>query len=368
MADQFLDGDFDYRALVEGASDGIFVTDSEGRFIAVNAAGCELVGYSEQEVLAMRFHELVSEERAVECPDALAQRQVGDTSRDEREMVRKDGAVVTLEINARKLENGTMVAMVRDTTARRKAEDELRRSEAHRSHLAEANRALATRLIATQEHERAHLARDLHDGLGQMLTALKMELQWLLMGGHNKGIAPEDEMARELSRLTGKVDDALQVVRGLAYNLRPPALDDLGVGCAVSTLAKELTRPAAIECSMEIDTEIAVPDEIATAVFRIAQEGLTNVVRHSGSPTCFVSLFANQCCISLQVKDAGKGLPADFATNLKTVGIGGIRERVALLDGSFTATSNGEGTTLSVRIPHRLPCQCSGRQETLQAN
>ncbi len=227
-----------------------------------------------------------------------------------------------------------------DITDTRQAEEEIKKTS-------EIRRALASRILTAQETERVHIARELHDVLGQVLTGIKMELDWLRLQ------LPAGELGDRVPTIAKLADDAINAVRDLAYGLRPPVLDDLGIGSALESLVRDFERRSGIQCRAMIYSRAeAINPVLSTALYRITQEALTNVIRHSGATEATVLLRKTKDSISLIISDNGKGFDLDIIDSPTSLGIAGMRERSALLGGELAVESWPEGgTTVRASFP-----------------
>jgi PAS domain S-box-containing protein len=228
----------------------------------------------------------------------------------------------------------------RDITAFKESERELRES---RREL----RELAARQHTMREEERKHIARELHDELGQFLTALRMKVSLLRVhfGGDNPGLV---EHAKSMTEL---VDRNIEVVRHVATSLRPAALD-MGIESALEWLVDEFARHVGIACTLDVaDRDVVLDDMSGTTIFRIVQESLTNVARHAGAGRVAVTLDSEAHFCRVTVRDDGRGF--DPARSRKTsLGLLGMRERVLAVGGELDIDSApGQGTALTVRVP-----------------
>ena len=210
-------------------------------------------------------------------------------------------------------------------------------------------RALAARLQSVREEERKRVAREIHDQLGQALTAIKLDLSSLVRGlpaAHS----PLLEKGAPLLRL---VDETIESVRRISTELRPGMLDDLGLAATVEWAAEEFASRTGTKCLLDLAAEeFAVDSETATAVFRIFQETLTNVARHANASEVKVRLAEENGDLTLEVHDNGRGIGEDELANANSLGILGMRERALLLGGALTITGEpGKGTTVRIRIP-----------------
>ena len=233
----------------------------------------------------------------------------------------------------------------RDVTDRTLAEQELEQS---RTEL----RALAARLLAIREEERTRIAREIHDELGQALTALKLDLAWLESkrekgGSRNSGAFRVDE-----SSITSRIDETMEIVRRIASELRPSVLDQLGLEAAVEYLVQDTAKRTGIAVTLEADDFPRLPDELASHAFRIIQEALTNVTRHSKATRVEVSVRRAGKSIILGVRDNGVGFAPGSLSGVRSLGLVGMRERALACGGTVMVQGKpGEGTVIVVTIP-----------------
>ena len=208
-------------------------------------------------------------------------------------------------------------------------------------------RRLGRAVWRVQEEERRRLARDLHDGVGQNLTALKHRLAAIAQS------LPADDPARgELDGAIALCGDTLEDTRQLSRLLRPPILDDLGLEAAVRSLARGLAQASGLEIGVEIPPLPPLDSDLQTLVFRVAQEALSNAVRHAQARSVLVRIVASGGLLQLQVADDGRGCDAESALVSGGSGLGGMRERLRLYDGRLELRSApGEGTRLRAVVP-----------------
>jgi len=241
-----------------------------------------------------------------------------------------------------------------DITARKHAEDELNRSR-------EQLRALAHYLQTARENERATIAREIHDELGQSLTALKMDLAWL-----TKRLPPEANALHEKAQgMATMINESLQLMRRIASDLRPGLLDDLGLIAAMEWQASEFTKRSDVVCKLNLPQELTLDRDRTTAIFRIFQEALTNITRHAQAKQVEVWLEADEAEIKLTVKDDGVGITADQINDPKSLGLIGARERVVYFNGSVSVESHN-GTIVTVRIPKNLSLNLQMRDNSMR--
>ena len=257
--------------------------------------------------------------------------------------IRADGVEFPIESTISKTHIGgkvQMTAVLRDVSEHRRNEAELRKMNAQL-------RELSTSLQEVREQERARISRELHDELGQKLTGLKLELSWLgsrLKEGRLADPAKVDDMRHLL-------DETIASVRRLSTELRPLILDDQGLGEAVAWQAREVTKRSGLAIAVDMPAARLVhQDALATALFRIAQESMTNAVRHAHATQMTISLTADADALRLQVSDNGDG----FDVDVKSPGIGvvSMRERAVAMGGQFSIVSApGQGVVIAVVVP-----------------
>ncbi|MGI4861132.1 MAG: PAS domain S-box protein [Janthinobacterium lividum] len=280
--------------------------------------------------------------------------QFGITGITERQMgpqrplfgLRADGVEFPIEASISQFVDGgarLYTVMMRDITARLRAEAEL---NASRNELRELSASIQT----AREAEKAHIARELHDDLGQRLTALKMDVSRLESELDERDVTGDwRERTRAMQRL---IDDTVMAVRGIAADLRPVMLDDLGLVAAVEWLAHEWRTRHGIVVRLEgNEVAVQVEHEAATTIYRIVQEALTNVVRHANATRVTVSLIREGAAYIVRIADNGVGRgaattpPATSATpaTRQSFGLIGMRERARLLDGEIAFDSPAHG-------------------------
>ena len=210
--------------------------------------------------------------------------------------------------------------------------------------------AISTRLNEAREQERVKMARDIHDNLGQALTALKRDVAEI----HRRLDAGDSASIRErLIEMSALIDTSVDDVRRVAGELRPVVLDDLGFVGAIRAYLIDVERRAAIRCVLHTPSgDVAISGERATALFRILQEALTNVVRHAEATRVEVSLTVDADRVRLVVQDNGRGVPAAALTNPRSLGLLGMRDRAVLIGGDVSVSGEpGAGTTVTVELP-----------------
>jgi signal transduction histidine kinase len=210
-------------------------------------------------------------------------------------------------------------------------------------------RRLAAHLISVREEERAHIAREIHDELGQVLTGIKMEVGWL-----QKRLS-EPQLLEKTESMSKLIDSTVQTVRKIATGLRPEMLDDMGLVAAIGWQAKDFQKRTGIRCRVKLPPETTKLDiDVATTAFRIFQEILTNVARHSRATRVDIDLGVSDAQVTLDVHDNGVGIAESDLNGRKSLGLLGMHERALLFGGEVNITgAPGHGTRVAVTIPTR---------------
>jgi signal transduction histidine kinase len=261
--------------------------------------------------------------------------------------VRKDGEKIWVSLNGKLIrgpdgEVAYFQEFAEDISGRRHAEEKL--NAAHQK-----MRNLAAYLLKSREEERRTIAQEVHDQVGQQLAALKMDIHWLSKHLHGTSVALDQ-------RVNGMMDlceEAIGMVQRIASELRPRMLDDLGLAPALQQLGADFTRHTGIPCTVSTSFPARlVGGNAATALYRLTQEALANVRRHSQAHHAGVRLSLEKADLVLQIKDDGKGITCEQAEAPDSYGLIGLRERVAGLGGHLSIQGQpGKGTILTASIP-----------------
>ncbi len=335
------------RALLDNIPDMAWLKDRDCRYLAVNTAYLEILGIPEHAVLGKRPDEIWPAEIAeVYLRTDRGVRRSGRRRRYEE--TRPDSSGIrrwfeTIKSPIRDKAGGIIgtVGISRDISERKAAESELIKSRAQL-------RELSNYLQSVREAERARISRELHDELGQTLTALKMELGWL-----KDRLPVEPTLLRtRLDRLVQIVDHSVTDLQRIASDLRPMILDELGLVSAIQWLVQNFSErsPLSIELSFE-QTGVVYSKDVSTAAFRIVQEALTNIVRHSGATSARIVACHSHDGLQLEISDDGRGM--DVARSRREhLGHVGMSERAHMRGGWMDMDSApGLGTRISVRLP-----------------
>jgi two-component system, NarL family, sensor histidine kinase UhpB len=319
--------------------------------LEVNNAAAHHYGYSGEEFDQMWITDLW----ALEDLDKLQEVRTGGSGPVDISGVwthqRKNGESRTVEIVSQPLEavnRQTALLIIEDITERTLASAKLRASH-------EQLRALSAHLQSVREEERARIAREIHDELGQVLTAIRMDLSWLFNKFRELGSPLPQALGDHVISMTNLVDTTIKTIRRISTELRPRILDDLGLVAAIEWQSHEFETRTGISCEFKSNVEdISLDHERSTAVFRILQESLTNVARHSQATNVDIIFHAENKTLSLMVSDNGKGIEPVQPPAPQTFGLLGMKERAFLLGGTLTIErGTKQGTTVSLSLPVR---------------
>ncbi|HKW10229.1 MAG TPA: histidine kinase [Gemmatimonadaceae bacterium] len=231
----------------------------------------------------------------------------------------------------------------RDITDRHLAAEEIAQSR-------EELRALAARLESVREEERTRIARELHDELGQALTGLKLDLAWMerRLNRHS-----QSELVDRCASVLGRMDDVMIAVRRIVTELRPSVLDQLGLADAIEWQAQDFARRTGLTLDLDIQCEVPQPQgAVASAVFRMLQEALTNVAKHASATNVQVALHIDENSLALGVSDNGRGITRNEMRGSHSLGLLGLRERAIAWGGSVTISGDRKsGTTVALLLP-----------------
>jgi PAS domain S-box-containing protein len=335
-----------FRTIFENAAIGIALVDEHGHPVESNGAMQKMLGYTKFELADMTFTEYTHPDNAQAGRDLF--RNLVEGKRDhyqiEKRFLRKDGQVVWGQLH---------VSIVRNQKGEFKYVVGMEEDISEHKQTAEALRQLSGRLLRSQDEQRRHVARELHDGTAQSLAALAINLSVV-----RNSAADLNPRARAcLSESLGLVEQCSREVRTLAYLLHPPLLDEAGLGSALRWLVERYAKRSGICVDLEVPPELTrLPGDIELALYRIVQEGLTNIRLHSGSKRAQICLKCRPDQAVLTITDEGHGIPPGVPEGGGRqdaelgVGIPGMRERIRQLGGQFEIISGSKGTTLTAIV------------------
>ena len=341
-----------YRQLFEANPHPMWIYDPATlRFLAVNDAAVGQYGYPREEFLGMTLNDLALPESVpslTEVAKALDDQRPGPLWRHRL----KDGRLIDMEIIAQTIDfegRPARVVLAHDVTERRRVAQDVLDSR-------EALRALVQRLQSAQEEERARVSREIHDELGQLLTGLKLDLRWLERKLCEPGLpAALHTLLDRAVEASALVDQSIATVQKLAADLRPGALDHLGLAAALAQRARQFTKRSGVSCTLEVAEPLPqLPSVVADELFYICQEALTNVARHAQATQVRVRLGGQAGGVRLEVEDNGVGIAPQALTARRSLGLLGMQERALQCRGSVRLESaSPRGTLVVVEVPLR---------------
>ena len=320
------------------------ISSIDRKFLDVNTAAIAFYGYSKEEFLRMTIMDI----RPPEESERLLKTEFNKTGISDAGIWthrKKNGTLINVNIITHDIlyeGNHAKLVLANDVTDRLIAEDKLKKSH-------EEFRQLASHLENIRESERTHIAREIHDELGQQLTGLKMDISWI-----RKRLKTEDnEVVKKLNDTIQLVDTTVKTVRRIATELRPSILDDLGIIAAMEWHTEEFEKRFKIPSTFRSNVQnINISSDFSTALFRIYQESLTNVVRHANATNVTSSLNVQGNKLVLNISDNGKGFNSNEIKNKKTLGLLGMKERTLLMGGTYEISSrDGKGTSVIIIVP-----------------
>ena len=333
------------KLILDTMNDGFILADENGNIVDVNPSYCNLVGYTAEELTKMNIREI-----EVSIPKDEVDRRIkqiiskGVDSFNTKHKTKK-GEIIDLAVSiaVTTFENKTLVsAFVRDITLQSMTLKELNKS---REEIGE----LAQHLQEVREEERQSIAAEIHDDLGQALTALKLDTSILMSKVSDK----DESVVTKLKSMKLLTDQSIKTVQKISSDLRPGILDDLGLTAALEWETNKFEERTGIRCNLIISPyDISFDDKINITVFRLVQEACTNVARHSKATELEITITQELTKLNLVIKDNGIGITREQINNSKSFGLFGMRERLRNLKGgiNFTGEPN-KGTTVNIVIP-----------------
>lgn len=331
-------------AIVESSDEAMISATADGTIVSWNPAAERIYGHAAHEVTGGLLSITVARDQSNELREIIdSVTTKGLVAHYETLRLSPDGHRIDVTVTVSPIRDRAggiigLVAVSHDVTERKRAVEELN----HQRHQL---RALSRRLVEVQEAERRHIARELHDEIGQVLTGLKLVLE----------AAPrplEESVGNAVEKAQKLVEDLMAIVRDMSHGLRPPMLDDLGLQPTLRWLIERYSVQSGVRIFFEYSgPEKRFDPEVETAAFRIAQEALTNVARHSGTSEAALRVLVTEGRLRVEVEDGGKGFDPDVVP-ITASGLTGIRERVVALGGSLTVESApGKGARLTAELP-----------------
>jgi two-component system sensor histidine kinase UhpB len=335
-----------FRSYVDNSPEGIFVADEDGRYIELNGAACRITGYSQEDLLNKHFSELLTEES---MEDGLAQfNNVVKTgaSRTDLQFNHKNGSKRWWTMESVKLSDKRFLCFAQDITRRKNAILEVTKA---REELQQLNKYL----MDARENERAKVAMEIHDELGQALTAIKIDLNWVL-----EHLADSEKSFQKISRIIEMTNETIKKVQRISAELRPGLLDDLGLATAIEWYSSEFEQRTGVKCELSLEDVQDGDEHVNLSLFRIFQEALTNIIRHAVASVAVIRLQYTPLGIIMTIQDDGKGISPGDITSGKSLGLIGMRERARQINGTVEFSQNTTGGTKIVTfipLPNNEP-------------
>jgi len=339
------------RGILDSAMDAIITVDDRQKIVLFNAAAEKMFSCPQDQAIGRTLGEFIPDRFRQAHSTHVA--QFGATGVTSRRMggsrvvtgLRRSGEEFPIDASISQLSEGDAkfyTVILRDVSERVRAHDALARSK-------DELRELASASSSAREQEQSRIARELHDELAQAMSALKMDIK-IIRGASTQADAT---LAKRLDRMETQIDATIAAMRRIAADLRPLALDDLGLIPAIESLVHDFERRTGLHCELALaDPELELPATHATAVFRIVQESLTNVVKHAKAHAVEVVVGAEPDAITVTVRDDGVGFATSDPRKPQSYGLLGVRERAYLLGGETRIVSApGAGTEIEVRLP-----------------
>lgn len=347
-------------AIIDSSDDAIISKSLSGVIASWNAGAQRIFGWSAEEVVGKSITIIIPPELHDEEAVILNKLQAGERI-EHFETVRQtkggERLNVSLTISPIRDNSGNVIGaskIARDITERKRTEEKL--ESARVGELAKQSgvvRELSGRLLRLQDEERRRISRELHDSVGQILAAISMNIAKVKR--EKEKLSPA--VQRSVEENTNLVEQASTEIRTMAYLLHPPLLDEIGLESAIRDFIGGFGRRSGINVNLIIEPRFdRLSPELEIAAFRVVQESLTNVHRHSGSKTALVRLSRKHGCVHLEISDEGRGIPVDKQIDLNSsgtmgVGVPGMRERIEQLGGTLQVDSSGKGTTVTATLP-----------------
>lgn len=335
-------------AIVSSSVDGLITSWNKGAERTFGFTSSEAIGQSLMDLICLPNDGL----RAVpKGGDALLSAHERDGQHVEFSSLTKEGDIVDISAIASELHDaagriGGLAAICRDVSERQRRDTELRRRNSELLVRDERMRSFARYITDMLEQERARISREVHDGLGQQLSAVKWDLQ---AATHALGSSAKSRGVREkVMRAMEQVEQSMQAARKIALELRPSVLDALGLGEALRDEARRFSERTGCRVDVDVRTDLRPPKRTATALFRIFQELLTNVGLHARASNVAVDVDGENGDLVIRVADDGIGMDLDAASVKSSLGLLGIQERARMVDASFSIGRRQEGGTLAV--------------------
>jgi PAS domain S-box-containing protein len=338
---------YQLAAIVASSDDAIIWKNLDGIITSWNASAERMFGYTAQEAVGSPITIIIPPELHTFEKEILARLRAGKRIEHyEAPRLRKDGSAIDVSITISPIRDATgriigASNVTRDITERKRAEEVMKERE------------ISGRLLQLQDQERRHIARELHDSLGQLAAGISIGIG--VIGRERSKLS--ESAAGSLTEIAQFIDQLSAEIRTISYLLHPPLLDEIGLASALTWYVDGFAERSKVDVDLEIpDDLLRLPQDYELTLFRIVQECLTNIHRHSGSATATVRLSQTRGEIVLEVRDQGRGINPAAQARINAgeavgVGLRGMRERVRPLGGTMKVESDTTGTSVTVTLP-----------------
>lgn len=333
------------KLIIENSTDAILITSQNGEIYSANSAACKMFGMTKEEICA-KGRDAILDSNDKTLPEFPNAHELSDKVKGASTFIKKDGSKFIGEFTSTaftdKHNNKRTSLIIRDVTEQKLAEEKLR--------------MLSNHLHTVREEEKINLARELHDNIGQGLTGLKMDLVWMLkrLSKREDSISSK-VIVEKVKTVIPIIDSLIQSIRQISANLRPNILDTLGLIPAIEWQLEELKKRTNIDYKFIHEADVTHLDQLgSTAVYRIIQELITNIIRHSEATLVVCRILEDEFYIIIRVEDNGKGISEEELSGINSLGIIGMQERAYLLGGELIFfTGKEKGTQVALVIPKK---------------
>ncbi|WP_051189473.1 PAS domain-containing sensor histidine kinase [Daejeonella oryzae] len=333
--------------ILENISDFVWITDIHDRIIFINREARDALDYSEtdsdlliENLYLPSAYKIFKEEGVLSAiRTGIWKTQTTWIAKNKREII------VSQSLLCHKSKEGVpqyFSAIARSNPAVKNSEEELLKMN-------EQLRSLSAHLLKIREEERSRISREIHDELGQLLTGMKMDVSWI-----NKRLKSEDSaIQNKIVSLLDLIDMTISSVRRISSDLRPGILDDFGLSEALEWQAIEFQKRSGINCHLDLRVDLPLIDKnLSITLFRIFQESLTNITKHSQAQNVWLQIKTIDNFINFRIEDDGIGMDISTIKTKYTLGLIGMQERINMVNGEFSVTSSpGNGTVITVNVP-----------------